>query len=198
MQYAGRASPIVIAANNIGCMYAGTVTSEGISADLVQAFRQSFVTEDIALPSAPTSGEFAVCVAVASSMIAKLIGTSMIARLSERFSTRCNLTPAGGPESRPLSRLVLSTLLNVNLSQTSPSLATSQQAGNLAYVGGVFPLGVPVGDAFGEEPVEEGIAQLLRRCYDGLGALYRLIDGVQDLGDGGAVRGVERRRIRHG
>ena len=38
--------------------------------------------------------------------------------------------------------------------------------------------------------MEEGIAQLLRRCDDGLGALYRLIDGVQDLGD--AVLFMER------
>ena len=50
--------------------------------------------------------------------------------------------------------------------------------------GAFLPLGVPAGDAAGEQFVEQGVAQAFGGGDDRLGAFDGLVDGVQHGGDG--------------
>ena len=70
------------------------------------------------------------------------------------------------------------------LSRHLPIAATSQHAGTVPEAGHVRPLRVPPGQAAGQQLVEQGVAEALRGGDDLLGALDRLVDAVEDGGDG--------------
>ena len=101
-------------------------------------------------------------------------------RPSLTFSTRRNLTPSS---AYPYPTVVGVVPL-VIVSQTSPNLTDVPGGGDGSEASDLLVLFVAAGEAFGEEVVEEGVAQALGGGDNGFGAFDGFVDGVEDVGDG--------------